>query len=191
MGSPLNPGYYGSEELRGFGFKAVGRNVRVARDCVVIGQQNISLGDDIRIDSGTTIVATTGALTMEGLNHIGGQCHFCVAADLTIGEYSGTSQGVRIYTASDELSSAGGVRIRSINVARYVCIGAGSVVLPGCDIGEGSAVGALSLVNRKLRPWGIYHGNPVKRVNERPTEIEPMLSTVRTRLGRTDLRLVS
>ena len=79
MNNPLDPGYYCSKELRSFGFKAVGENVRISRNCVVIGPQNISLGDNIRIDSGTTIIATGGRLTLAGLNHIGGQCHFCVA----------------------------------------------------------------------------------------------------------------
>lgn len=41
-------------------------------------------------------------------------------------------------------------------------IGANSTVLPGITIGEGAVVGANSLVNRNLKPWGIYHGNPVK-----------------------------
>lgn len=91
MIGPLDPGYYGSEELRTFGFKAVGNNVRISRDCTVIGPQNIALGDNIRIDSGTAIVATGGTLTMAGFNHVGGQCHLCVAADLSFGEYSGTS----------------------------------------------------------------------------------------------------
>jgi galactoside O-acetyltransferase len=127
---------------------------------------------------------------MEGLNHIGGQCHFCVAADLTIGEYSGTSQGVRIYTATDDISSSGGgVTVNPVAIARYVCVGSGSVILPGCHIGEGSAIGALSLVNRPVRAWGIYHGNPVRRVNDRPTDIEPMLEVVRARLARPSLRL--
>lgn len=190
MRTPLDPGYYGSEELRSFGFKAVGENVRVSRDCTIIGPHNIVFGDNIRIDSGTAIIATGGTLTLKGLNHIGGQCHFCVAADLTIGEYSGTSQGVRIYTGTDQVSTAGGVRVRPVEIGSFVCLSSGSVVLPGCHVREGSVIGALSLVNRPVRPWGIYHGNPVKRIGERPRDIGPMLETVRRRLAHRELRLV-
>ena len=52
----------------------------------------------------------------------------------------------------------------------YIC--AGAVVLPGVTIGEGAVVGANSVVDRDLKPWTIYHGNPVKKVGERerPTE---------------------
>ena len=51
-------------------------------------------------------------------------------------------------------------------------IGANSTVLPGVKIGEGAVVGANSLVNRNLKPWGIYFGNPVKLIGmrEKPTE---------------------
>lgn len=44
--------------------------------------------------------------------------------------------------------------------------------MPGVTIGEGALVGANALVNRNLEPWGIYFGNPVKKIGERekPTE---------------------
>ena len=49
---------------------------------------------------------------------------------------------------------------------------AGAVILPGVTIGEGAVVGANSVVDRNLKPWTIYHGNPVKKVGmrEKPTE---------------------
>ena len=51
-------------------------------------------------------------------------------------------------------------------------IGANSTVLPGITIGEGAVVGANSLVNRNLKPWGIYYGNPIKLIGwrEKPTD---------------------
>lgn len=192
MRRALDPGFYHSEELEEIGFRQVGENVRISRDCVVIGVHNVVLGHDIRIDSGTTIIATQGTLTLTGWNHIGGQCHFTVAADLTFGEYAGTSQGVRVIPPVTISAAAppqepdgapDGVRIRPIVIDRYVGIGSGAVILPGCHIREGSCVGALSLVNRPLRPWGIYHGNPVKRIGERPRQIDNLLEVVRARLS--------
>jgi carbonic anhydrase/acetyltransferase-like protein (isoleucine patch superfamily) len=59
--------------------------------------------------------------------------------------------------------------------ARYslsaAVVGAGSVILPGCSIGEGTTVGALSLVNRKLDPWMIYAGAPARPLRERRREL--------------------
>ncbi|WP_374943557.1 acyltransferase [Sphingomonas sp.] len=168
--------------------------MRVARDCTVIGPENVHFGDDVRVDSGTAIIATQGTLTLEGCNHIGGHNHLAVVTDLSFGIYSGTSQGVRIYTASDDLSGRQsarlkkaadlpGVTIRPVEIARFVGIGASAVVLPGCHIREGSVVGALSLVNRALRPWGVYHGNPVRRISDRPRDLCDVIHAVRVRLG--------
>ncbi len=192
--NPLDPGYYTSEELRTFGFKAVGENVRISRDCTVIGPERIVFGDNVRIDSGTALVATGGTLTFEGLNHIGGQCHFCVVADLAFAELSGTSQGVRIYTASDDYSGRSMMgpmvpadlrrpKIAPIRLSRHVAIGSGSVILPGANVREGSVVGSLSLVHRTLAPWGIYHGNPAKRLRERNRDIEELERVMKARLA--------
>lgn len=51
-------------------------------------------------------------------------------------------------------------------------IGSGTVVMPGVKIGEGALVGANCLVNRNLKPWGIYFGNPCKLIGmrEKPSE---------------------
>ena len=50
-------------------------------------------------------------------------------------------------------------------------IGAGTVVLPGVEIGEGTAVGAQGLVTRSLEPWGVYAGCPVRRLKDRPQDL--------------------
>jgi galactoside O-acetyltransferase len=41
------------------------------------------------------------------------------------------------------------------------------VILPKLSIGEGSCVGALSLVKKSLDPWGVYFGCPAKRLKDR------------------------
>jgi galactoside O-acetyltransferase len=202
--NPFDPGYYGSQELRTFGFRAVGENVQVSKNCTIIGLANIAFGDNVRIDSAACIVATAGILTLEGFNHIGGQCHFCVAADLTFGAFAGTSQGVRIYTSSDDYSGRHltgptvpadlrGCKTRPIALGRHVTIGAGSVIMPGCSIGEGSAVGALSMVNRPLRAWGVYFGSPVRRLFDRARDVEALekIAEARHARGSRALSLVS
>lgn len=176
--NPLSPGYYHSEELRTFGFRAVAENVQISRDCLVIGPGNVSLGFGVRIDSGTAIIATGGQLVFEGWNHIGGQCHLSVGADLTIGEFAGLSQGVRIYTATDDYSGRHMTnpcvpaelrhcKIAPITIGRHAIVGSGAIILPGCHLGDGVAVGALSLVTKPLEPWGVYHGNPARLMKSR------------------------
>ena len=50
-------------------------------------------------------------------------------------------------------------------------IGTQSVILPDVTIGEGSSVGAMSLVNRSLEPWGVYFGVPARRLKERSKDL--------------------
>lgn len=51
-------------------------------------------------------------------------------------------------------------------------IGANAVIMPGVKIGEGAVIGANSLVTNNCKAWGIYFGNPAKRIGWRdiPTE---------------------
>ena len=56
------------------------------------------------------------------------------------------------------------VIIKPVLIGRHVIIGSGSVILPGVNIGEGSAVGALSLVTKSLDEWGMYFGAPAKKL---------------------------
>jgi galactoside O-acetyltransferase len=50
---------------------------------------------------------------------------------------------------------------------RHALVGAGSVVLPGVTLREGSAVGALSLVRSDCDAFSIYLGVPAKRISSR------------------------
>lgn len=52
---------------------------------------------------------------------------------------------------------------RQVILRKHVIIGTGTVILPNLIIGEITAVGALSLVNKNLEKWSIYAGNPIKK----------------------------
>lgn len=181
MTSVLNPfdaGYYNSDELQKFGFKSVGNNVLVAKDCSIIGLHNICIGNNVRIDSHTTIVAPNGYLNIGSYIHIGGKSYIGASGGITLEDFVGLSGGVSLYSASDDYSGRAltnptvpseftNVKRAEIILSRHVIIGAGSIVLPGCKVGVGSAIGALSLVNKNLDSWGIYTGNPCKRLMDR------------------------
>lgn len=55
---------------------------------------------------------------------------------------------------------------KPIVVERDVWIGAGSIILPGVTIGEGTVVGAGSAVNRSLPPRVVAVGNPARVIRE-------------------------
>ena len=58
-----------------------------------------------------------------------------------------------------------------VTLGRHVIVGSGSVILPRVTIGEGSSVGALSLVTKNLDAWGVYAGNPARKIEERSRKI--------------------
>jgi acetyltransferase-like isoleucine patch superfamily enzyme len=54
-----------------------------------------------------------------------------------------------------------------IVIGKDVWIGAGAILLDGANIGDGCVVGAGSLVNKTLEPYGIYVGTPCRRIGTR------------------------
>jgi len=72
---------------------------------------------------------------------------------------------------------------KEIYVGKHVIVGAGSIIFPGVNIAEGCSVGALTLVTKSTEAWGVYVGNPAKRIKERKKDLlkleEIYLSTSR------------
>ena len=178
----FNPGYATTEELRSLNFSHVGDNVMIARNCTLIGLENIHIDDNVRIDGYTTISAARGHCRIGRNIHIGGTSHLACTGGVVLSDFVNLSQGVRIYTVSDDYSGAAmtnptvpqqftNVTVSPVSLGKHVIIGSGSVVLPGTNLGEGVAVGALSLVNRSLDPWGIYAGSPVRRLKPRRKDL--------------------
>lgn len=176
--NPFDPGFYHEEELRSFGFGAVGKNVAIAKNCTIIGLPNIYLGDNVRIDGYTTIVATAEEVVIGSYIHIGGGCHLSGAGGIVMEDFSGLSQGVKIYSISDDYTGHHltnpcvpkeylGAHRKRVTLGRHAIVGAGSVILPGASLGEGVAVGALSLVTKPLSAWGVYSGSPARRIKAR------------------------
>lgn len=177
--NPFDPGYYDEHDLRDAGFKAVGRNVQIARNCTIIGLQNIEIGDNVRIDGYCSLIAAgQGWLSIGSYVHIGGYCMLSAGDGIRMEDFSGLSQGVRIYSRTDDYSGKyltnptvpekyTGVAAGTVTLGRHVIIGSSSVILPDVSIGEGSSVGALSLVTKSLDEWGVFFGTPVRKLKNR------------------------
>lgn len=174
----FNPGYYTEDDLRDAGFRSLGHNVRIARNCTIIGIENIAIGNNVRIDGYSTLTAAGGHIRIGNYVHLGGGCFLSGCAGITLEDYAGLSQGVRLYSKTDDYSGASmtnptvpaeftNCKSGAVHLGRHVIIGSGSVVLPDAQLGEGVAVGALSLVTKSLAAWGIYAGAPAKRIKSR------------------------
>lgn len=183
--SPSNPfdrGYFETADLLQFGFAHVGERVKISKNASIFGLQNISLDDDIRIDDHVMIVAPTGSLKVGRYVHIGAGCFLGCTGGITLSDFSGLSQGVRIYSCTDDYSGQAltnptvprellNLTIAPVHIGRHVIVGSGTVILPGVSIGDGSSVGALSLVTKSLEEWGVHFGSPAKRLKARSKKL--------------------
>jgi galactoside O-acetyltransferase len=169
--NPFDPGYYCSEELRDFGFKTVGENVLVAKNCTIIGLDRIELGDNSRIDGFCTIIVGDGFVRLGRYVHIHTSCVIGGRGGVQIGDYGGASHGCQILSATDDFTGrylAGGIyppgctkpKIAPVSIGPYVPIGARSTIMPGVTIGEGAAICAHSLVTRDIGEWKMAAGTP-------------------------------
>lgn len=179
----FNPGYYTENDLKNYGFKSIGENVLIDKNCTIIGKENISIGNNVRIDRFTTITCLrNGYLKIKGNNHIASYSLIAASGGITFEEFSGIAHGVKLYSSSDDYSGRSLTNptipleyknedIKPIHLNRHCIIGSNSVVLPGVQIGEGTAVGAMSLVTKNLDDWGIYFGSPAKKMKNRSKKL--------------------
>lgn len=65
-------------------------------------------------------------------------------------------------------------------IGHDVYIGANSVIMP-VKVGEGAVIAACSFVTHNLKPWGIYAGNPAKRVGWREKPSDEKLKEIDSR----------
>ena len=182
MTQPFDPGYYISPELRQMGFARVGENVAISRNCTIIGLPNIVIGDHVRIDGFTSIIAPTGKVRIGCHVQIGIGCVLGAKGGIVLEDYSSLSHGVRILTAVDDFGGRHmtnstlpgdvlGVQVAPVRLGRFVPVGAGTLILPGVEIEEGAAVGAMSMVRAPLAGWRIYAGNPLQDMGERSRDL--------------------
>lgn len=140
-----------------------------------------SLGKHIAIDGG---FHCTTALTIGDYVHI--SPHVAVIggrrSSLTIGNFCFISVGSKIVCASEEFMGEGligpvipekykdNVINKPVIFEDFSGVCANCVVLPGVTLGQGSIVGACSMVNRDTEPWTVYYGTPARPVKKRKKE---------------------
>lgn len=170
------------QELAAVGFESVGENVLISRKASIYGASRISISRNVRIDDFVVLSAGEGGISIGKHVHIAIMASMIGAGRIEMGDYSTLSGKVSIYSSSDDFSGSAmtnptvpseftNVTNLPVTIGRHVIVGSGSVILPGAHVGNGSAVGAMSLVKGKLEEGGIYSGIPAVRVRDRATDI--------------------
>jgi acetyltransferase-like isoleucine patch superfamily enzyme len=93
-------------------------------------------------------------------------------------DFSGLAYGVQVFTQSDDYSGKTMTNPnipskyknevkKEIFIGKHSIVGAGSMIMPGVQLREGTSVGAMSLVRKSTEEWSIYVGNPAKKIKDR------------------------
>ncbi len=172
--------FYSKDELEKIGFASVGVNVLLSKKTSIYGAKNISIGDNVRIDD---FCILSGNITIGNNVHIAPHVLLIAGtAGIELCDFVGVSSRSAIYAESDDYS---GIALTNptvdyefrniiqgkVTLKKHSIIGTGSTILPTVIIGEGTAVGSMSLVNKSLDAWGIYTGIPCKKVKERSKQL--------------------
>ncbi len=98
-----------------------------------------------------------------GENSFVGRAEFSVHARLTIGRCVCINDGVKILTASHDVSDPQWRMLaKPIVIEDYVWIATNALILPGVTLGRGAVVAAGSVVTKDVPPSGIVAGNPAR-----------------------------
>ncbi len=89
---------------------------------------------------------------------------------------SGCGIGVKLLTHNAMNIEHGSFSFGPIKVCKNARIGAYSVILPGVTIGEGSIIGANSLVSEDIPPFSIAFGSPAKVLRELTEEEKKLVN---------------
>lgn len=166
------------QQIQAYGFKSVGRDVRISDKASIYNAANISIGDNVRIDDFVVLSAGHGGIALGSHIHIAVYTSLIGAGAITIGDFANLSSRVSIYSSSDDYSGESmtnpmiPARYKKVSdlavvIGRHVIIGCGTVVLPGAELAEGVAVGALSLLSGQYEAFSIYAGIPAKKIKDR------------------------
>jgi len=162
--------FYTQEELSKLGLKAIGQNVFVSRFTQFYGIENIEIGNNVRIDD---FCILSGNIKLGNNIHISAYTAIYGKFGVEMEDYSGLSPRCTVFSATDDFSGDYLIgptvdsKFTNVNggkvlIKKYSQIGSGCIILPDVTIGEGVAVGAMSLINKSLDEWVIYKGIPAK-----------------------------
>lgn len=176
--------FYTQKELQDLGFKFIGDNVLISRKSSIYGIQNISIGDNSRIDDFCVLSSSDNGEIKIGKNvHIAIYSSLIGQEIIELEDFVNISSRVSIYSSSDDFSgnwmtnptvpvNYTNVLSKPVFLGKHVIIGSGSVILPNVILEEGCAVGALSLVTKSFKAYSVIIGSPGRFLKNRSDKLK-------------------
>ena len=165
---------HGSGKFKIEDFKKIGDSVIFEENVRVFHPENIEVGNNVYIGHNTILKGYYKSKMIIG-DHtwIGQSCFLHSAGGITIGKAVGIGPGVKILTSvhkEEELSKPilfNDLEFGEVIIGDGCDIGISSIILPGVKIGEGSIVGAGSVVTKAVRAYSVVVGNPARILRKR------------------------
>lgn len=182
----MRDSFYTSEELLQLGLKKFGDNVKISRKSSIYNPEGICINNNVRIDDFTIL---SGRIEIGSNIHISAYTALYGSYGIVIEDFCTVSARVLIFSATDDY---GGDYLTNptippefrnvisgpVCIKKHTIIGAGTIVLPAVTIGNGVAVGAMSLVKENLAPWIMYAGIPAKKIGNRSKGLLQMVEGI-------------
>lgn len=159
-------------------FCAYGARTVVHSPSTLIGESQISLGDDVMFGAGSWIgalgegrlfvgngVRCTGNATISAAGRITIEDHVLIGRNVHIVDVQRVRDDPEVPIVLQGLTTPSPVRI-----GRGAWIGAGAVILPGVTIGRNAVVGANAVVNQDVPDHAVAVGVPA-RIISRPLPV--------------------
>mgnify|MGYP000362224944 CR=1 FL=1 len=162
------------------GFAYLGKNVKISDKASIYNCESISIDDNSRIDD---FCVVSGKITIGKNVHLAPYCLLAGGEKgIKMADFSGCAYHVQVFTQSDDYTGRTLTNPtipekykretkKAVTIGKHVIIGTSSIIFPGVDLAEGCAVGAMALVSKSTLPWGVYLGNPAKRIKERKKDL--------------------
>ena len=159
--------YYTRDVLESMGFMSLGRNVKISDKASIYDFDKLEIGNNSRIDD---FCVVSGKIKIGRNVHVAA---FCLLAGGTEGiileDFSGLAYQVQVFTQSDDYSGKTltnptvpdkykSETRQKIVVRKHSIVGAGSIVMLGVILAEGTSVGVSSLIRKSTEEWSIYLG---------------------------------
>lgn len=160
----------------------LGIDVKLSKNIEIVRPELCRIGNHVAIDSG---FYCTTQLEIGDYVHI--SPHVAVIGGKTTGlfvkDFCFISAGANMICGSELFNGDGLIgpvvpdeyrdktKLEPITLEAFSGVCAGSVVLPGVTLAEGSILGANSMLKESTEPWTIYAGSPARPIKQRPREI--------------------
>jgi acetyltransferase-like isoleucine patch superfamily enzyme len=173
-------GWLTADELKGSSFRRIGHGCKISRGAEFIGAENISIGDNVRIDTGALLLAGAEGSSIEIADHvhIASRAILLGSGGIKLGKFTTIGFVSKLISASDSFSGEYmvgpcyepefvSVTKAPIVLEDHAIVTTDCTVLPGSVMREGAVLGAMALLKGEAVAWHIYAGIPARPRHER------------------------